>query len=392
MKVKVLTALFFVLLINACAFVTQPVKNSAGELYFNGVPLTPGAAAWSKDSARLAVIKNRSLIVVDIESGTAEEIKGVVPIFLDWSPGDGLLAVSKKGDGNILIRIDILTGRQETITVKHPPASVRWFIPPDEMLVLSFDRSNREIGTFVTYRLSKITGGNEKEFFKGEVYYNTLRRDIDITSGWNHPGIRPVEETALTPKFHKPPLLAPYTYFRTVDPVTSLETDILKFESRRFSVPSSWSPDGSRLAVSNDDGLLTIINVNNQEDRKTVNHDIQGIAPAWNPMGSQIYLGGWLINSDGHALTQLLPDAFNSIGIWSPDGKSLAIITDENVLYLKKIISSSISADRPMDSSVLKVREKLRILKELYRDGLISLDEFYEKKLKIFNLPGRSSQ
>ncbi|MBI4710155.1 MAG: hypothetical protein HY759_03495 [Nitrospirae bacterium] len=380
------------MLINACASVTQPVKNDAGEFYFKGVPLNPGAAAWSKDSARLAVIKDRSLIVIDTESGKAEEIKGVVPVFIDWSPGDDLLAVSNEQDGNKFLRINVSTGRHETITVKHPPASVRWFIPPDKMLALSFDRSNREIGTFVTYRLSMITSGDEKEFFKGEVYYNTLRRDIDITTSWTHPGIRPIEETALTPKFHRPPLLAPYTYFRTVDPVTSLETDILKFESRRFSVPSSWSPDGSRLAVSNDEGLLTIINVDNQEDRKTVNYDIHGFAPAWNPMGNHIYMGGWLINPDGRAWTQLLPAASNSVGIWSPDGKKLVVITDENVLYLKKIAPSIISAGRQPDSSLLKVREKLRILKDLYSDGLISLEEFYDKKSKIINVPETGSQ
>jgi len=387
MKFKYLTAFFIILIINACATVPTPDIDSSGEFSYKGVPSRPGAVAWSKDSARLAVTRGNSLIIIDTESGSAEKIKGINPVFLEWSPGDDLLVITKNRESNELVKINPLDYSHSEITVKHSPASVRWFNPPEEMVVLSLDKNHMKIGTFVTFRLTRVIAGKEKEFFRKEVYFPTLNRNIDFTSGWTHPGIRPLHESVLTPVFHKPPVVAPYTNLRTVDPVTSLESNVIRFNSKRYNVPTSWSPDGSRLAITTDKGHLQIINFNNPDIRNTVNYDIQGLAPAWNPMGSQIYLGGWIINSDGPALKQLLPDASNSIGIWSPDGRKLAVISDDNIMHLKYFTPTFIAPDRPISSFLPMVHDKLRILKDLYLNRLITIDEYNEKKSKFLDYP-----
>jgi len=387
MKFKYLTAFFIILIFSACASVPKPDIDSAGEFIYKGVPSRPGSVAWAKDSSRLAVIKDNSLIIINTESGSAESIKGINPVFLEWSPGDDLLVISENPGNNELVKINPLDYNHSKITVTYSPASVRWLHPPEDMVVLSLDKNHMKIGTFVTFILTRVIADKEKEFFRKDVYFPTLNRTIDFSSGWTHPGIRPLHESVLTPMFHKPPVVAPYTNLKTVDPVTSLESKIIRFNSKRYNVPTSWSPDGSRLAVTNDEGHLEIIDFNNPGIRNTVNFDIQGLAPSWNPMGSQIYLGGWLINSDGAALKQLLPDASDSIGTWSPDGRKLAIINDAKIMHVKYFIPSFIVPDRPLSSFLPLIHDKLRILKELYVNRLITFDEFNEKKLKILDDP-----
>jgi hypothetical protein len=390
MKFISLTAVFIFLMSNSCATVPKPGIDSSGEFYYQGVPSYSGAVAWSKDSAQLAVIKGRSLIIIDTESGSSEKINGIHPLFLEWSPGNELLVINKRGNNNELVKINPRDESHRVISVIHSPSAARWFNPPEEIVVLSFNKRIFKIGTFVTYIFSKINASKEKEFFKREVYYPVVNPDIDITSGWTHPGIRPIHESVLTPIYHDPPVIAPYTNFSTVDPVTALESGIIKFNGRRYSVPSSWSPDGSRLAVTDDEGHLNIIDVSNPEVSKPVNYDIKGLSPAWNPMGSQIYLGGWILNSDGPALKQLLPDAFDSTATWSPDGKKVAIVSHEKVLYVKHVSPSFITGDRNVDSALLKVRDKLRTLKDLYVSSLISIDEYNKSKNEILSASERS--
>ncbi|UCH80399.1 MAG: hypothetical protein JSW20_11740 [Nitrospiraceae bacterium] len=380
--------LFF--LVQSCTSFPESVKDGAGDIRYKGVPLHAGSVAWSNDSSKLAVINDHSIIIIDMVSGSEDMIEEITPSFLSWAPGNDLLAVIKNGDRRKLVRINSNEGRHTYIPLNTSPISARWFNPPDDILVISLDVKSMKIGTFATYYLSRVTKYREHEFFKGEVYYPTLRSDVDITSGWMYPRIRPLHETVITPMFHKPPVIEPYTDFKTVDPVTGMENEITKFRSRRFSVPASWSPDGSRFAVTNDDGFLTIIDINDSEDARLVRLEITGFVPAWNPEGSQIYLGGWLVNSDGQVLDQMLPDAFHSIGTWSPDGGKLAIVTADNMMYVKHVSPSFIPPDRAFDSFHTLARDKLRILKDLYINGLITINEFNERKLQVLSDPERS--
>jgi hypothetical protein len=157
--------LLIIFLFNACAALTKPDIDSSGEFTYKGVPSRPGAVAWSNDSVKLAVTKDNSLIIIDIESGSAEKIKGIHPVILEWSPGDDLLVISNHGTDNELVKINPLDGSHSAIALKHSPVSARWYIPPDNILILSLDQTNMKIGTFVSYRLSMVSDNNMNDFF-----------------------------------------------------------------------------------------------------------------------------------------------------------------------------------------------------------------------------------
>jgi hypothetical protein len=232
-----------------------------------------------------------------------------------------------------------------------------------------------------------VDSGTDEVFLSWEAYFPTRSKTADFTSAWAYPDIRPVHETVLTPQFHDPPALEPYTEFRTIDPETGMVNDIFKINDERYAVFASWSPDGSRLAVTNKKGLLIIVDGENKTGIRPVNYKKHGIAPAWNPRGSQIYSGGWLMQSDGTLIKRLINDAF-SIGVWSPDGKRLAVISEKGLYLFENFSPSFIFPDRPVDAVLMQIRDKLRILKDLLKEGLISGKEFRDKKQRYLKKEG----
>ncbi|KPJ99166.1 MAG: hypothetical protein AMK71_10175, partial [Nitrospira bacterium SG8_35_4] len=294
-----------------------------------------------------------------------------------------------KDAGREIIMLDTRKGTYHSIPADESTKAVRWLNPPDEVLALSTDIKRFTIGTFVTYKLSRLKGRQGDLFFQREFYFPTRRLDLEFSSAWLYQGIRPVHETVLTPEYHNPPAVVPYIYFKTVDPVTGIGEEVMKLDSQRFNVSASWSPDGSRLAVANDDGLLIIENTGGpSEHSMPVNYEIRGQHPSWNPEGSQIYLGGWMVRSDGEAVAELVRDAFNSIGLWSPDGEKLAVMTESKTFIFDSIHPSFHAPDRPLDDELMNVRDKLRLLKGLFTDGLILNSEFDVRRAKLFEKIG----
>jgi WD40 repeat protein len=389
--VKIRSAFICFLLSALSACSTQYIsKTETPAVYsISGIPLRPGAVSWSPDSSRLAVIKNEELVLFNYTTGTSAEISGINPVFIEWAPGSDLLAVSERGDMRGVVRINMDEETRYTISVEGDTEAVKWLSPPDDLIALSTEIKRMKIGTFMTYELRLLKGIDRKVFFQKELYFPTLRQDLEFTSAWLYQGIRPVYETVLTPEYHNPPALPPYTYFKTVDPISGLDEDIMKLDSERLNVLASWSPDGSRLSVANDEGLLIIADSGDAAGSSLpVNYEIKGVHPSWNPKGSQIYLGGWLIRSDGKAVRELLSDAVNSIGLWSPDGEKLAVMTESKTFIFDSIHPSFHAPDRPLDNELLKVRDKLRMLKELLKDGLILKSEFHERSEKLFEKIG----
>jgi WD40 repeat protein len=388
-KTRSVLILFLLLILSACS--TQYIsKTETPAVYsIDGIPLRPGAVSWSPDSTRLALMKNEQLVLFDYTTGISRRIPEISPVFLEWAPGGRVVALREKGAGREIIMLDARKGTYHSIPPDESTEAVRWLNPPDELVALSTDIKRLTIGTFVTYKLTLVKGMDRKVVFQKELYLPTRRQDREFTSAWLFPGIRPVHETVLIPEYHNPPVVHPYTYFRTVDPVTGLEEDIMKLDSRRFNVLASWSPDGSRLAVSNDEGLLIIADAGDPAGNgMPVSYEITGLRPSWNPKGSQIYLGGWLIRSDGEVVGELLSDAFNSIGLWSPDGEKLAVMTESKTFIFDSIHPSFHAPDSPLDNELLTVRDKLRLLKDLLKDGLILNSEFHARRAKLFEKIG----
>ncbi|MEN8265000.1 MAG: hypothetical protein ABFR82_16240 [Nitrospirota bacterium] len=379
-KLRIFSALLILSLFPACATTIGLKEGAFGKHLFDGVPLKPLAAAWSPDSSRIALIRNNLLLIHNTKTGESKVFSDITPISIDWSPLNDLLVVHEKVEGRQLVRMNADKERFIPVTVKEEPYAARWFGYTDKIIVYSVKVKRLSIGTFVTYLLSRVDGGADEVFLSWEAYFPTRSETADFISGWIYPNIRPVHETVLTPQFHDPPALAAFTEFRTSDPDTGMVKDIFKIDDERFGVFASWSPDGSRLAVTDEKGLLIIVDGDNPGSMQPVNNEERGMAPAWNPRGSQIYSGGWLMQSDGTIIKRLIPDAFYSIGVWSPDGKRLAVISEKGLYLFENFSPSFIFPDRPLDTALMQIREKIRILKDLLKEDLISDEEFRARK------------
>ena len=385
MKYKVTATLFIFLLLVSCATIRKSDLFTNAKLLSRDLHFQPGAAAWSPDSKRLAVIKGQGLTIIDTDLGISRTIPGIQPVFIDWAPGKDLLAVNKAEGMNELTEIDPADGTIRTLSARKSLIAAKWLDPPGSYILLDSEVKQRSIGTFVTYKFHRIDHGEEKVFFNLESYFPTREKNIDAISAWTYAGIRPQHDTMLVLEFHNPPAVESFTLFKTADPVITEETGIVKLAGNRFSIPSSWSPDGSRLAITDDKGLLIILDMDKPENMLPVNQDIGGRYPAWNPHGSQIYLGGWLLRSDGSVLGQVVSDAFDSIGIWSPDGTRLAVITGTDLLYFDGFSPSFSGRDKDVSEGKENNRDKLRLLKKLLKDGLISNEEFKARRTKLFS-------
>jgi WD40 repeat protein len=385
MTYKVTATIFIFLLLASCASVRKYDLVAGGKLLSGGLHFQPGAAAWSSDSKQLAVIKDNGLRIIDTASGMSKTIPGIKPVFIDWAPGNDLLVVNKADGMNELAVINADDGTIKTVSARKSLIAAKWLDSPGSCILFDSEIKQRSIGTFVTYGFTKLDKGKEEVFFYLESYLPTRKKGVDAVSGWTYTGIRPLHDTALILEFRNPPVFEPFTLFKTADPLITEETLIAKLSGNRFSIPSSWSPDGSRLAVTDDKGLLIIIDLDKPENLLPVSPDISGRYPAWNPLGSQIYLGGWLLRSDGSVLEQIVSDAFDSIGVWSPDGTRLAVIAGTNLLYFNGFSPSFSGRDIAVSEGKDNIRDKLRLIKKLLKDGLISDEEFKARRTKLFS-------
>ncbi len=386
-KLRIFSALLILSLFPACTTITGLKEGPLAKRIFNGVSLKPMAAAWAPDSSRIALINNNQLVIHNPETGESKVFSEITPLSIDWSPMNDLLVVHENSEGKQLVRVNADEGIIVPVTLKEEPYAAKWFGPADNIIVYSAKIKRLSIGTFVTYLLSRVDSGTDEVFLSWEAYFPTRSKTADFTSAWAYPDIRPVHETVLTPQFHDPPALEPFTEFRTSDPDTGMVNDIFKISDERYAVFASWSPDGSRLAVTDKKGLLIIVDGDNKAGIWPVNSEKRGIAPAWNPRGSQIYSGGWLMQSDGTLIKRLIPDAF-SIGVWSPDGKRLAVISEKGLYLFENFSPSFIFPDRPVDAVLMQIRDRIRILKDLFKEDLISEKEFRDRKAALLKERG----
>ena len=103
-----------------------------------------------------------------------------------------------------------------------------------------------------------------------------------------------------------------------------------------------WSPDGTRLAISQHDGrgTLQLIDADGGNRHSIIDDLTSGYPVAWSPDGSRIafagyhYPGGgepglYIVDADGTSLTLLVPGT-GAWGIgrlsWSPDGSTIAFV------------------------------------------------------------------
>ncbi len=113
---------------------------------------------------------------------------------------------------------------------------------------------------------------------------------------------------------------------------------------------------------------------------------VSGKYPSWNPAGSRIYAGGYLVDSDGRNREQVVRNGRGSIGEWSPDGRMLAVAAGGDLLLFQDIRSAFVPPDKPLDRHMTGTLSRLR--KQL-AEGTLSREEYKDRKRNLWE--GRDS-
>ena len=121
----------------------------------------------------------------------------------------------------------------------------------------------------------------------------------------------------------------PYNGLRVVDIATGRDRMVRAFRPREGDAKDvDWSPDGSRLAYANDDGIRVVLAGGSSSPRRL----ISGRRPSWSPDGRRIAFarheaGRWsirVIGADGLRERVVVPRGGASAPAWSPDGRTIA--------------------------------------------------------------------
>jgi len=207
-----------------------------------------------------------------------------------------------------------------------------------------------------------------------------MMRDPDkvLLTAWTHAGPSALDNALLVMEHVKPPLIAFYTTVNTIDLATGEISEFSNPGGKNSYISASWSPDGKRAVMTGGNGGLEVRNRLSQG--VVIDQSLAALYPSWNPKGSRIYAGGYLIDSDGKNKEALLANASGSLAQWSPDGAMLAVATGDELLLLRNIRPSYVPPDKPLDKTL---SDKFSLLKGLLADGLITPEEYHERRAAL---------
>lgn len=298
-----------------------------------GVPSRPGVFEWSPDGSRI-VFANKALEIYDVSSGKLQQVD-IKPSFVTWYGNNAVLVISGEAGKNTLYMVNTASMNVEKIMPDVNPDAV--FTSPGRNTIFLLESRIRVmfIGTSVGYSLfvCDIGKGTKKKIYDSDIIYPTTKPNSDLLHAWYNAGLDPSGGSLLLMEQVKPPAsIRPYTRVIGVDAATGRRMPITPRDTRKTFLSGDWSPDGSRVALTDDEGHMDIYSLVNGPALE--DSSIDGLYPSWNPRGEQIYLGGTIIDADGNSMEKLFPGDHNSIAEWSPDGTKLAVASGSRLWLL----------------------------------------------------------
>lgn len=347
----------------------------------SGVPASPGSMAWSPDGRRLAFI-GKTLTVYDTGSGERKSFAIENPYYTAWAPNGTLYVLSRDKTGNVILSsLDVMDFTIRPIPLDHGADALYPTAGGKNLILLSATMKHHSFGTTIssTVVLRNVAANSSKTVYRSTKTYMMKNPDIASWTAWMHAGPSPLDDAMLAMEHVKPPDLAFYTNVNSIDLATGEISEMSDPNTKRTYLSASWSPDGKRAVVTDGNGRIEVRD--RQGKGSVIDWSLPAVYPSWNPGGSRIYAGGYLIDSDGRNKEALLINAAGSISQWSPDGTKLAVATGDVLLLFRNMSASYIPPDKPLDRALSK---KLSLLKALVVEGVLSQQEYNERRNKLF--------
>ncbi len=387
----VLLLAFFLLAAAGCAarsgpFVTETALRRYDPIKIaSGVPAGPGSLSWSTEGASLAFV-GKKLTIYDTISREQTSFPIENPYYVVWGP-DGLVytLLRDKAGNTILCSLDRKSSRINSVKLDHDTDAL--YPSPDgkNLILVSAGIRRLSFGTVISDRvvLRDMTTGRTTTVYNTAKTYIMKNPNIAALKAWTHAGPSPLDSAVLVLEHVVPPDVPSYTKGYVLDLASGEISEMSNPDARKIYLSASWSPDGKRAAMTDGDGRFEV------RDRfgkgVVLNSPHAGLFPSWNPRGSRIYFGGYLIDSDGKNEEALLINAGASIAQWSPDGTSLAVATGDGVMLFQNMRASYIPPDGPLDEVLAG---KLALLKDLLAAGVLTAREYQEKRDRLMMSPG----
>jgi WD40 repeat protein len=374
-------------LLVACA-PTMPIDqdNSGGAVatfIAHRVIGAPGTVAWSPEGKYLAFLtrKTQKVTIYDPVSGESFTFESKRPFFLSWADQLTLLIAHGSSDSPVLTLLDIPS--KKTVRYPLPPNTVALFGEPGAHYGWAFVEENEWRGIGIDYRYALFRPDWKKntigEIAKKSRIIAIREQVLPYLRGWATVGPDPVTGKAVLLLLITPTRGPVFLRAIAIDTVTLEQTGIANIPLNEWiTTGASWSPDGKRLAFTGNDGRLKVLSMDGS--LTTLDKEVIGTYPAWDPRGGQIFFGGFLIADDSSDRTRLVSGKGKetSTAFFSPAGDHMALDVKGNLWLISGIAPSPRAPKTP--PSVLQ--KKASALRALYRDGSITREE-YRKRLKV---------